>query len=75
VVVGEPVGEDFLLTGTVGAEDGEQARIQIGQGFKVLPVDALDPLAILLRVPTVANAYEQRIRFLWLKNTQPGRTA
>jgi hypothetical protein len=41
--------------GIVGADDGEQASVQIGQGIDVFGVDALDPLAILLRVSTVAN--------------------
>jgi hypothetical protein len=39
----------------IGAENGEQPRIQVGQGVYVFAVDALDPLAIFLQMPAVAN--------------------
>jgi hypothetical protein len=55
VIVGKPVSEDFIFVRIVSADDGEQTRIQIGQGVDVFGVNALDPLAILFRMSAVAN--------------------
>jgi hypothetical protein len=64
LVVGEPIGEYFILVRVVRAENGKQAGIEIGQGLYVLAVDALDPPAILLRMFDVADTDEQRVFIL-----------
>jgi hypothetical protein len=63
LIIGEPVREDLVFAGTIGADDAEKARIQVGEGIQILAVHAPDPIVILLRVSAIADAYEQRNRF------------
>src|SRR5450631_1657217 len=64
MIVREPVGEDLVFVRVARANYRKQPGIQIGQGIYVFSVDVLDPLAILLRMSTVANADEQLRCFL-----------
>jgi len=63
LIIGKPIREDFIFAGTIGADDAEKARIQVGEGIQILAVHAPDPIVILLRVSAIADAYEQRGRF------------
>ena len=60
LIVGEPVGENLRFVRIVRADDREQTGVQISEGFDVLAVDTLDPLAILFRMSDIANADKQR---------------
>ena len=59
LIVREPVRENFLFVRIIGAEYGEQAGVEIRQGVEILAINVPDPLAILLGVPAVSDAYEQ----------------
>lgn len=48
VIVRKPVGKDFVFVRVIGAKNGKQPRIEVGEGVYVFTVDALDPLAIIL---------------------------
>jgi hypothetical protein len=67
MVVREPVRKDLVLMRVAAAEHREQARIEVRQRIEILRIYVLDPLPVLLRMPTVSDADEQRRGFPWPK--------
>src|SRR5271156_2285054 len=63
LIVGKPVREDLVLVGISRAKNRKQTGVEVGQGFNIFAVNALDPLAILLRTSYIANT-DQRNRIL-----------
>ncbi|MGO9037976.1 MAG: hypothetical protein ACLQKH_08340, partial [Steroidobacteraceae bacterium] len=59
MVIREPVCEDLVFARITRTKHREKTGVQICKGIDVLSVNVLDPLAILLRMSTVANADEQ----------------
>jgi hypothetical protein len=72
LIVREPIRKNLMLARIIGTQHGKQSRIEVGEGIEILAVHILDPSAILLGMPTVANADEQRRRHV--ENTQPEGT-
>jgi hypothetical protein len=70
MIVRKPVRENLVLVRITGTQHRKQTRVQVGEGIEILRVTVLDPLAILFRLPAIANADEQRSRFPYaLKDT------
>jgi hypothetical protein len=63
MIIREPVRKNLVLVRIARTEYREQPGVQVRQGVEILRIDLLDPLAILLGVPAVANADEQGSRF------------
>ena len=75
MIVRKPVGENLVLVRIARTEHREQSGIQIRQSIEILRIDLLDPLAIFLGVPTVANADEQGSVYLRQLRRCPGERA
>jgi hypothetical protein len=61
LIVGEPVGEDFIFVRIARSQHREQPGVQVRQRVDVFVVDFLDPLSILLRMSDIANADEHEV--------------